>query len=281
MKHFRNLMVAVGLVLAFTGSAVAQTTLNSTTLAAAVTNANASQLQLTSTSNVSVGDYIAIVTGNVVREIGTVRAVASPYVTVTRDSVAISTERKSRLHASGSTVYTGARGRFYGSAGAADVAGTCTASAEQFTPHISLNSGYIYTCSPAGVWYRHDQTFQVACWTGALPTGSIDQSCWVANGNYVITAITYISTVAESAGTLTVIPRRQEGTEAAASGDALATAINAVAAGTAAQTLTSFTLTATSSLLLLDSGDRLGIDFTDDVAGELAGVVITFTLAPR
>jgi hypothetical protein len=40
-------------------------------------------------------------------------------------------------------------------------------------------------------------------------------------------------------------------------------------------------LTATQSLLILAAGDRLGIDFTDDVAGELAGTLVTFTLVPR
>jgi hypothetical protein len=281
MKNFKALMVAVGLLLALAVPSFAQTTLNSTTLAAAVTSANTNQFQLASTTNVSVGDYLAIVHGNVVREIAQVRSVASPYVTVTRDAVGFSTERRARLHASGSTVYTGARGRFYGAAGSADVAGSCTRAQEQFLPHISLQSGYIYQCSPAGVWYRLDQQQNIVCQTGALATGSVDQSCWTVDGNYVITKITYVAKTAEAAGTLTIIPRRQQSTEAPASGDALATAINAVAAGTAAETVTDFTLTATSALLLLSEDERLGLDFTDDVAGELAGVVVTFTVAPR
>lgn len=277
MKTFKALMVTVGLLLALAVPSFAQTTLNSTTLAAAVTNANATQFQLASTTNVSAGDYIAVVSGNVVREIALVRAVNSPYVTVTRDALAFSSERKARLHASGTLVYTGAKTRFY----SYNVAGSCTQAQEQFLPHIATTTGFIYQCSPAGVWYRLDQQFDVRCYTGALATGSVDQSCWTVSGNYVITKITYVAKVAEAAGTLTIIPRRQQGTEAPASGDALATAINAVAAGTAAETVTDFTLTATSSLLLLSEDERLGLDFTDDVAGELAGVVVTFTVAPR
>jgi hypothetical protein len=33
--------------------------------------------------------------------------------------------------------------------------------------------------------------------------------------------------------------------------------------------------------LQLAAGNRLGLDFTDDVAGELVGVIVTFTLWPR
>jgi len=280
MQRFRSLIGAVALLLALTAPVAAQTTLNSTTLAAAVTNENATQFQLTSTSNISAGDLIAVVHGNVVREFAMVRTVASPYVTVIRDAVAFSTERRSRQHASGSTVYTGAPGRFYGSAGRADVAGACTASAEQYAPHISTQTGFIYQCSPAGVWYRLDQRFTKECRT-SLAADAVDHSCWQADGNYVITGITYVHKTPESAGTLTVIPRRQQGTEAPASGDALATAISAVAANTAAETVTTYTLTATGSLLLLSAGERIGVDFTDDTAGELAGVVVTFTIAPR
>lgn len=276
MKTIRSLMVTVGLLLALAVPSFAQTTLNSTTLAAAVTDVNAGQFQLASTSNISAGDYVVIATGNVVREIALVRAVASPFVTVTRDAVAFSTDRKARKHASGSTVYTGARARFYSS----DVAGACTAAQEQFLPHISTATGFIFQCSPAGVWYRLDQTFNVVCRTTPLATGSIDQSCWQADGNYVLVAIREVHTVKEAGGTLTLIARRQQSTEAPASGDALNTALDMAAAATV-ETVRTATLTSTGADLLLSAGERLGLDFTDDVAGELAGVVVTFTIAPR
>jgi hypothetical protein len=133
MKTFRYLMVTAALLLLAVPS-FAQTTLNSTTLAAAVTDVNAKQFQLTSTTNVSVGDYVAIVTGNVVREIASCalsrarispsRAIRSPF----------SADRKARKHANGSTVYTGAKTRFYGN----DVNGACTQAQEQYLPHISV-----------------------------------------------------------------------------------------------------------------------------------------------
>ena len=275
MTKLRSLLITVVLLALAAVPTSAQTTLNSTTLAAAVTSATANQFQLASTSNISVGDLAVVVTGNVVREIAIVRAVTSPYITVTRDAVGVPPDRAARLHANASTVYTGARGRFYTN----EVNGACTRASEQFLPHINTLTGNVSQCSAAGVWYRLDQQFNVSCVTGVLYTNSIDQTCWTARDNYVITAISYVSRVAESGGTLTVIPRRQESTEAPASGDALATALSGVS--TVAETVTAFALTATSALLLLDAGDRLGIDFTDDVAGELAGVVVTFTLAPR
>lgn len=275
MKLFRTVMLTVGLLALLAMPTAAQTTLNSSTLAAAVTSTTTTQLQLASTSNVSVGDYYAIVTGNVVREVGIVRAVTSPYLSVTRGAVPIGFGA-TRLHASGSTVYTGAKQRFYQD----DKAGTCTSTSEAFLPHISLSTGFIYQCNAGGVWYRLDWTFTVVCRTTPLNTGSIDQSCWQADGNYVIVGINEVHTVKEAGGTLTLIPRKQTTTQAAASGASLGTALDMAAAATV-ETVRPFVLTTTGADLLLASGNRLGLDFTDDVAGELAGVVVTFTLAPR
>jgi hypothetical protein len=275
MKTLKTLMVTVGLLVALAVPAFAQTTLNSTTLAAAVT-ATASQIQLASTSNISVGDRMVVVTGNVAREVMRVTAVNSPYVQVARRAMPLPGLVDTSAHASGSTVYTGARGRFYQS----DVAGVCTSTAEAYLPHISLTSGFISQCSPAGVWYRLDQTFTQTC-RMLLIADMVDQSCYTVDRPLVLVGATYVSKVAESAGTLTVRIMREQSTEAAASGDLLATAWNAVTSGIAAETVTSATLSATSSFLLLSAGERLGVDFTDDTAGELAGVTITFTLAPR
>lgn len=271
MKTLRSLLATVGLVLAFAVSAFAQTTVTSTTLAAAV-GATDSQINVASATGVEVNDRVAIVSDNRVAEFVRVRAINGTFLTVSRgvDSRAIA-------HLSGATVYHAPEAQFYradpmpGSA--------CTSTSELYLPHINTTSKTISQCSPASVWYRLDAQFTVPCFTGVLATSSVDQSCWTVNGNYVITGITYVSKVVEAAGTLTVIPRRQQGTEAPASGDALATAISGVS--TVAETVTSFTLTTTGSLLLLSSGERLGLDFTDDVAGELLGVLVTFTLAPR
>lgn len=269
MKLFRHLVAATLLVLAAAGQALAQTTLNSTTLSGAVA-ATGQIVPLASVANITAGDVIVVLHANQVAEAMQVNAVNTASVTVTRGVEGTA----ARAHVSGATVYTGDRERFSGST----PVGACTATNQQFLPNIALPAGTVSQCSPAGVWYRLDQTFNVVCRT-LLAADSIDQSCWQADGNYVLIAIREVHTTAESAGTLTLIPRRQQGTEAAASGDALATAIDMVGAGAVAQTVKTATLTTTVADLFLDSGDRLGLDFTDDVAGELAGVTVTFTLA--
>lgn len=80
----------------------------------------------------------------------------------------------------------------------------------------------------------------------------------------------------ESGGTVTVILRRCQGVEAAASGDAIATAVNAVGV---AETVASLTITTTNNVHILDPGDRLAWDFTDDTPGELANVYSTLVLS--
>lgn len=267
----QTLIRAFVLVLLAAVSASAQTSLTSTTLAAALT-ANATQMSVASATGIEVGDRVAFIEKNRVTDVATVRAINGTFITISRG-----VRGRPIAHANATTIYHAPLGQFY----ANDPDGTCTRTAEQYQPHINLTSGVISHCSTAGVWYRQHEQISVACKAGPLAADSIDQSCWAVDGDYVITGITYVAKTAESAGTLTIIPRRQQGTEAPASGDALATAINAVAAGTAAETVTNFTLTTTGSLLLLSSGERLGLDFTDDVAGELAGVVVTFKLAPR
>ena len=268
------LALAVGLTAA---PVVAQTTGTTTTLAAAVTAAgqagetsSATQINVASATGIVVGDLVAVLRAGRVAEFMRVTAINGTYLTVSRgiDSRAVA-------HLNGATLYVDPEANYYRGA---DPSGACTRATEQYLPHINRTTGVVSECSTAGVWYRFHERFNVSCDTGILATGSVDQTCWSARDNYVITAISYVSQTAESGGTLTVIPRRQQGTEAPASGDSLATAISGVS--TVAQTVTAFTLTTTGADLLLDAGDRLGIDFTDDVAGELLGVVITFTLAP-
>ena len=106
--------------------------------------------------------------------------------------------------------------------------------------------------------------------------GMLDQSCFIADRIYTVTAITEIHTVKETGGTLTIMPRKQNGTEAPASGKALLSAgFNGV--GTA-ETLLTGALTSTGADLILAAGDRLALDFVSETAGELKGVVVTFTL---
>lgn len=269
MQTLRTLMATVSLMLALAVSAIAQTTLTSTTLAAAV-GASETQVNVTSATGIEVNDLVAILNKNSVAEVVRVRVINGTFLTVSRAVAGLSL-----AHASLSTIYHAPEAQYYRGA---DQRGTCTRASERFLPHISLTTLNVSECSPASVWYRLDEQFTVDC-QRSLFTDQIDYSCFSVRANYVITAISYVSTVAESAGTLTVRPMRQQGTEAAASGDLLATAISGVS--TVAQTVTAYTLSATSAFLLVSAGERLGIDYTDDVAGELSGVLVTFTLAPR
>lgn len=247
--------------------ALAQTSLTSTTLSLAI-NDSTRQVQVASATGVTAGVYLFMD-----REAMQVTSISGTVAQVARGVAGTA----ARAHAASTIVYVGAPERFYKT----EVVGTCTATAELYTPRIVLPTGNVYTCQNS-VWKMIGAdvgSLTVACYTGPLATGSVDQSCFTADRDYVVTQITYVSQVVESGGTLTIIPRRQQGTEAVASGDALATAISGVS--TVAQTVTPFTLTTTSADLILDAGDRLGLDFTDDVAGELLGVLVTFTLVPR
>jgi len=118
---------------------------------------------------------------------------------------------------------------------------------------------------------------RVTCRAQAV-ADQLDQSCFIADRIYTVVAIDEVHTIAESGGTLTIMPRKQEATEAPASGQALLSAgFNGV--GTA-ETVLNGALTSTGADLIMAVGDRLGLDYVTDVAGELAGVVVTFTLDP-
>ncbi len=108
--------------------------------------------------------------------------------------------------------------------------------------------------------------------------GMLDQSCFIADKIYTVTAISQIHTIKETATALTIMPTKQEGTEAPASGqDLLSTGFNALST---AQTIQNGALTSTGADLILAVGDRLGLDFTTGATGELQGVVVSFTLVP-
>lgn len=141
MTRFRILALAGLLAVAslFSTPAVAQTTLNSTTLSAALP-ATGNQIALTSATNVAVKDIVFID-----REAMQVNTI-TPTVTVTRGVQGTA----ARAHVSGSVVWTGAPQRF----SLSEVVGACTASAEQFLPRIVLPSGNTSMCSN-GEWVRY------------------------------------------------------------------------------------------------------------------------------
>jgi hypothetical protein len=264
-----TILALVLVTLGLTTTAFAQTTVNSTTTAAAVTVTDR-QVRLTSASTVAVRDILYID-----QEAMSVTAINGVYATVARGVEGT----RAAAHSTLARVYTGPRLRF---AQPRPARGACTRTAETYLPRIVPSTGEIWDClAGAGVWIMTSGSGPartVECFVGVLITSNVDQTCFIADRAYYVARIQEIHTTAESGGTLTLIPRRQQGTEAAASGDALATAIDMVGAGAVAQTLKTATLTTTTSDLILNAGDRLGLDFTDDTAGELAGVIVEFTL---
>lgn len=271
MKTFRRFILALIAFVALATQAAAQTTLDSTTLSAAITSTTAETISLASTSDVSVGEVLFVD-----REAMLVRTV-TPTVTVTRGYA----NTRPAIHGSGALVYVEVAGAYYSDTPA--IGSACERTNERYLPHVVLPSGEVWDCpTSSDVWvYLNDPAAITVPCRALLVADQIDQTCFIADRNYVVTKIQEIHTTAESGGTLTLIPRRQQGTEAPASGDALATAIDMVGAGAVAQTLKTATLTTTTANLLINAGDRLALDFTDDTAGELAGVVVTFQLSPR
>lgn len=268
MKTKITLVLAFLLGLLSTAPAVAQTATTTTSLSVAAT-ATGRSVTVASATNVAAGGSLYVD-----RELMTVISVSGTVVQVAR-----STGTAATSHSVGAIVYvaTAAQGPFVFRS--ADPAGSCTSTNEQYLPQVNPASGAVWDCPSAlGLWVNYKDAIIVSCQM-SLYTDMIDRSCFTADKPYAVGKILYVSTVAESGGTLTVIPKKQTGTQAAASGDSLATAISGVS--TVAQTVTTFTLTSTPAFLRLATGDRLGLDFTDDVAGELSGLLITFVLYAR
>lgn len=113
-------------------------------------------------------------------------------------------------------------------------------------------------------------------------TAMVDQSFFVANRAYQVTAVKFVHAVAETtAGSLLVQVTKDTSTDAPGAGTDLLT--NSAGAGfnckSTANTVQSGTLTATTASLQLAAGDRLSVDYTA-AATELVGVTITVTLVP-
>ena len=142
-RRFTGLALAAVLLLV-AQPLFAQTTLNSTTTTAALT-ATQQIIPLTSVTNIAAKDFLFLD-----RELAQVQSCDSTALncTVTRGRQST----RGRAHASGVVVYTGVASRFY----LDDVVGTCTATAEEFLPHINITNGNIYQCSSSEwVLYRY------------------------------------------------------------------------------------------------------------------------------
>ena len=152
MTRFRTL-TTVAFALALSAPAVAQTTLNSTTTTAAV-NATQQIIPLTATTSIAApgvntgGDYLFMD-----REVMQVNALDTVALTATVRRGVAGTQAAG--HVSGVVVWTGPPRRFYLS----QVVGRCTATSEEFLPHIVLPGpqntvgGDIYQCQN-GEWVQ-------------------------------------------------------------------------------------------------------------------------------
>lgn len=261
---FKRLLSSVALVgaLILPVSGYAQTALSETSLSAAVTS---------SQTFVTVASASGAVAGGGLYVGREYMSIADSYTTGTR--IPVLRRGAAVSHAASEPVWIGPAAAFVNG----DRDGSCVAAAQPYLPLINVSNGKIWDCGGAKKWVNVRDLVVVTC-RALLVADQIDQSCYTADRPYVVHKITYVHTTPESAGTLTVVPRKQVGTQAAASGTALATAINAVASGTAAQTVVTATLATNEANLILGTGDRLGLDYTDDTAGELAGVTVTFYL---
>lgn len=163
----------------------------------------------------------------------------------------------------------------------ADAAGTMIVPIGRVVPGTAVTTGTAYDRLleidfdiAAGLFYASVNPLLVA--------DQVDQSFFVATHPCLPIATSQVHAVAELAGTLNIQLVRQQGTEAPASGDALLTNnTNAGWNGVAtAQTVQVGALIATTATKQLAVGDRLGLDYTGDTAGELAGVCVTVALLP-
>lgn len=144
-------IVALGSILALLLTLVpvplsAQATINTTTLAAALSapSGSPSTVNLASASTVAVGQLIYV--DREAMQITATTSTSTIFV-VTRGVQGT----QAAPHASGALAYTGPPNYFNASSGGFEVSGPCTASAQPATPYIYVQSGNIYTCAQ-GIW---------------------------------------------------------------------------------------------------------------------------------
>ena len=104
----------------------------------------------------------------------------------------------------------------------------------------------------------------------------VDTAFFIADRAYTVDRIDEVhGTLGSDGGAVNVMPRKTEGTEAPASGQALITTAFDLKA--TVETVQNGTLTATSADLDLAAGDRLAVDFTGTLTA-VAGLVVTVRL---
>lgn len=269
MRNFlRSFLITALLVATGAAPAFAQTTVDSTTLAAAIT-ANQTTISVTSATNVAVGNTLFVD-----REAMQVNTLSGTTATVTRGVAGT----RARAHAALATLYTGLPVEF--EANEVVPGSTCTATAELYLPRIVLGSGNVYQCTNS-IWRAIGSTvgqIQASFVQGGTAADALDTVFFLADRDYVVTAISAVWSTAESTGAMDIMVEKTTGTTACGSGtDLLSAAIDAT--GTA-NTVSAGALSTTASAHLLAAGNRLCVDLSA-TPNEVVGMVVTATLVPR
>lgn len=252
-------------------TAAAQTTVNSTTAASAI-SATTNTIALTSVTNVAAGDIVFI-------DREAMRITSTGTLVATAVNVARGSEgTAARAHAALAIAYTGPAARFYNRE--ATSGSTCTATSELYTPRIVLPTGNIYSCVNS-VWNQLGAeigTVVAQFVQGGVVANAVDGTFFIADREYVITAIRAVWGTAESTGAMDIMVKKTTSTTACASGTSEQTA--AIDATTTANTVATATLTTTAADRLLAAGNRLCVDLTS-TPNEVSMMTVTVTLAPH
>lgn len=164
----------VVLLAVLAGTAGAQVSLTSTTLATAITSPAVQQITVASTSGISVGNLLFVD-----REAMQVLSIAGSVLTVARgQSPVIAT-----AHVSGATVLAGPPSHFYNFS--PKLGTPCTPTATDVTPWVNLQDGSQYTCTGSpSVW---------------APSGGASASCGTpncsVNGNLAVGGTASVGTM--------------------------------------------------------------------------------------
>jgi hypothetical protein len=267
-KMIRTFLIAALLALAGVVPALGQTSLTTTTLSAAV-NASSNQVTIASATGVSAGSILFMD-----REAMRVTSITGTVANVSRGY----SGTMARAHAASTIVYAGAPVRFY--ADEVVPGSVCTAASELYLPHIVLPSGNVYQCTNS-VWYSIGSTvgsIQASFVQGGTAADAIDTVFFLADRDYVVTAISAVWSTAETTGSMDIQVEKLTGTTACASGTDQLSAV--IAATGTANTVNNGALTTTAADHLLAAGNRLCVDLTA-TPNEVVNMVVTATLVPR
>jgi len=139
MQNYKRILSLAAILFVFAALSFGQTALTQITLSAAVTDATATTVTVSSATGLVVNKWGLYVD----REFMVVRAINGTVISVDRGSAGT----RATLHLSGATVYAG-QVNFFSSY---DRSGACTASNQLATPTINTVTGNIFTCS-GGRW---------------------------------------------------------------------------------------------------------------------------------